>query len=149
MTVLLNTVCPYEAFSGLPDDSYCQRQIFTVDSMHIQWHYDLKAAARGGNHLFLRLVVLLEGKVQYSVLTEKTVQYVSTTGRLQHVHEKNVWYYEYVKTRAISEIHKVSVSILYPQAKSCNYSWSICASKKCISITLCRYFQNAHVTKAR
>jgi hypothetical protein len=90
--------------------------------------------------LFLRLVVLLEGKVQYSVLTEKTVQYVSTTGRLQHVHEKNVWYYKYVKTRAISEIHKVPVSILYLQAKSCNYIWS--------AITLCSYFQNAHVTHA-
>jgi len=36
MTVLLNTVCPYEAFSGSPDDSYCQRQISTVDTMHIQ-----------------------------------------------------------------------------------------------------------------
>jgi hypothetical protein len=88
MTVLFNTVCPYEAFSGSPDDSYCQRQISTVDTMHIQSPFDLKAAARGGNLLILRLVLLLEGKVQYSVLTEKTEQYVSTIRGLQHVHEK-------------------------------------------------------------
>lgn len=66
-TVLLNTGCPYEAFSGLPHDSYCQRQISTVDTMHIHWYYDLKDAARGGNHLFLRLVVLLQGKVRYGM----------------------------------------------------------------------------------
>lgn len=35
MTVLLNTVCSYGAFSGSPDNSYRQRQIFTVDTMHI------------------------------------------------------------------------------------------------------------------
>jgi hypothetical protein len=50
-----------------------------------------------------------------------------------------VWYYEYVKITAISEIHKVSVFILYLQAKSHNHQ-QLHAIKLCLTEMYLYYF---------